>query len=130
MEINSIRHDNIEITHQSSDILKCGICHTEIVTSATIYQEGFHFGVVCEKCYKSNSPEDLELMSNMFLAFGGYFGKLKTSDFSLYKILEQIASKVQKKENVEELHIKYMHQALLNGITPKQFVQGLRIILE
>ena len=112
------------------DIVKCGICHTEIVSSASIYQEGFHFGLVCEECYKNNSPEDLELMANMFIAYGGYFGKLKIADFSLNKLLEQIVSKVENKENVEELHFTYMHHALLNGITPKQFVQGLRILLE
>jgi hypothetical protein len=130
MEINSIRHDAIEVPHQRKELLKCGICHNEIVSSASIYQEGFRFGVVCQTCYTSNSPEDLELMANMFLAYGGYFGKIKASDFSLYKMLEKIASKVQKKENVEELHITYMHCALLHGITPKQFIQGLRIILE
>ncbi len=130
MEINTISPNNIEIPHKRRAKLECGICHGEIISSASIYQEGFNFGVVCKQCYVNNSPEDIELMANMFLAYGGYFGKLKNPDFSLYKLLDQIVSKVENKENVEELHIKYMHHALLNGVTPKQFIQGLRILLE
>jgi hypothetical protein len=130
MEIKTINLDNIEIPHTRNRRVLCGICHSEIISSASIYQEGFNFGVVCKECYENNPREDLELMANMFLAYGGYFGKIKNSDFSLYKLLEQIVSKVENKENVEELHIKYMHHALLNGVTPKQFIQGLRILLE
>ena len=130
MELNTLTPNDIEIPHKRYVKLECGICHCEIVSSASIYQEGFNFGVVCKKCYENNSPEDIELMANMFLAYGGYFGKLKNPDFSLYKLLKQIVSKVENKENVEELHIKGMHYALLNGVTPKQFIQGLRILLE
>ena len=130
MEINTISPHEIEIPHKRKVNLECGICHSEIFSSASIYQEGFNFGVVCKQCYEKNSPEDLELMANMFLAYGGHFGKLQNPDFSLYKLLDQIVSKVENKENVEELHIKYMHHALLNGVTPKQFIQGLRILLE
>lgn len=128
MEMNSV--PIVRTSHFTQEKVKCGICRNEITRGASIYQEAFSFGVVCEKCYKANSPEDLELMANMFLAFGGYFGKLQPKDFSLYNILEIIASKVQNKENVEELHIKYMHHALLHGVTPKQFITGLRIMLE
>ena len=128
MEINSLSTEPTPPLTQEA--VRCGICRNNLKRGASIYQEGLTFGVVCEQCYKKNSQEDLELMANMFLAYGGYFGMLENSDFSLYNILKQIASKVENKENVEELHIKYMHQALLNGITPKQFVQGLRILLE
>ncbi len=128
MEINSLSTE--PTPHLSQEKVKCGICKNNLKRGASIYQEGLTFGVVCEQCYKKNSQEDLELMANMFLAYGGYFGMLKNSDFSLYNILKQIVSKVENKENVEELHIKCMHQALLNGITPRQFVQGLRILLE
>ena len=130
MELNTITPNDIEISHKTDVKLECGICHSEIVSSASIYQKGFNFGVVCKHCYENNSPDDLELMANLFLAYGGYFGKLKNPDFSLYDMLETIVKKVENKENVEELHIKYMHHALLNGITPKQFIQGLRILLE
>lgn len=111
--------------------LKCGICHREITRGATIYQEGFHFGVVCTECYKKNSEEDLELMANMFFAYGGYFGKLKGSNFSIYKALKEILDEFQvTKESisVEEVNIKMMHRALLHGITPREFVEGLKIL--
>ncbi|MFX0001732.1 MAG: hypothetical protein ACFE9Q_11255 [Candidatus Hodarchaeota archaeon] len=131
MEINSI--DSGSSQHQLNNIIKCGICHAEIENSATIYQDGLHFGVVCEKCYKTNSREDLELMANMFLAYGGYFGMIKDSNYSLYKTLKRVVSQISTKEkdiSVEKLNIKLMHQVLLHGITPHQFIQGLKILLE
>ena len=131
MQTNSI--DSGSSPHHLNHIIICGICHAEIENSATIYQEGLHFGTVCEKCYKTNSREDLELMANLFLAYGGYFGMIKDSNFSLYTTLKMVTSKMNAKEkdiSVEKLNIKLMHQVLLHGITPHQFIQGLKILLE
>ena len=91
MEINSI---NAESTpHITHDMVKCGICRDEIKRGASIYQEGLTFGVVCESCYKNNSQHDLELMANLFLAYGGYFGKLKQNKFSVYKTIKKLMAK-------------------------------------
>ena len=131
MEINSI---NTEPTpHTTHESVKCGICRNEIQRGASIYQEGLSFGVVCEKCYKNNSHEDLELMANLFLAYGGYFGKLKEEKFSVYKTLKKLISRIQpgkKPDTLIDLNIKMMHQALLYGVTPQQLIQGLKILLE
>ncbi|MFX0005449.1 MAG: hypothetical protein ACFFA7_06200 [Promethearchaeota archaeon] len=130
MEINSI---NIEpTTHLSRDVIKCGICRNEIKRGASIYQEGLSFGVVCEECYKNNSQEDLELMANLFLAYGGYFGKLKQNKFSVYKIIKKLMVKFQPGKDLDSLidiNIKMMHQALLYGVTPQELIQGLKILL-
>jgi hypothetical protein len=131
MEINSI---NTEPTPQlTHELVKCGICRNEIKRGASIYQEGLTFGVVCEKCYKNNSQEDLELMANLFLAYGGYFGKLKEKKFSVYKTIKQLISKIQpgkEPDTLIEMNIKMMHQALLYGVTPQELIQGLKILLE
>lgn len=131
MEINSI---NTEPTpHLTHELVKCGICRNEIIRGASIYQEGLTFGVVCEKCYKNNSQEDLELMANLFLAYGGYFGKLKQNKFSAYKTIKKLMSEIQpgkEPDTLIELNIKMMHQALLCGITPQELIQGLKILLE
>ena len=131
MEINSI---NTEPTpHISHEEVKCGICRNEIKRGASIYQEGLTFGVVCEKCYRSNSQEDLELMANLFLAYGGYFGKLKEKKFSVYKTIKKLISNIQpgkEPDTLIEMNIKMMHQALLYGVTPQELIQGLKILLE
>ena len=126
MEANSI---NSDVAHTHNVIL-CGICHAEITNEASVYQEGLHLGVVCADCYKNNSKEDLELMANMFFAYGGYFGKLKEADFSVYKVLKELTSEIQEAPSIEEINIKMMHRALLHGVTPHQFIEGLRMLLE
>ena len=127
MELNSIKSDQ-SIAHQVHNGVRCGICRHNIEKGATIYQEGVNFGVVCEDCYKHNSPEDIELMANLFLAYGGYFGMIKDSKYSLYKVLTSLTSGNNENDSILELNIKMLHQALLHGVTPHQFVQDLRIM--
>jgi hypothetical protein len=128
MELNSIHaKTSTRITLQQ---VKCGICRNEIRRGASIYQEGITFGVVCEDCYKSNSPEDIELMANLFLAFGGYFGQYKSEKYSLYESLKNYIEPGKNKKKVDTLNIQLMHNALLHGITPHQYIQSLKILSE
>ena len=129
MELNSI-HSGKSIPHQAHDGVRCGICRNHLGREARIYKEGLSFGVVCEECYKDNSPEDLELMANLFLAYGGYFGMIKDSEYSLYKVLMSLTSGNNENESILELNIKMLHQALLHGVGPHQFIQGLKILVE
>ncbi|MFW9874629.1 MAG: hypothetical protein ACFFG0_16100 [Candidatus Thorarchaeota archaeon] len=129
MEINSINTE--PTTHITHEIIRCGICRNEITRGASIYQEGLTFGVVCEQCYKSNSTEDLELMANLFLAYGGYFGKLKSKKFSVYKTIKKLIAEYQKNTEPNlliEMNIKMMHQALLYGVTPQELIQSLKTL--
>ena len=118
---------------KSSHTVKCGICHGEIVDRAQIYQAGINLGVVCSECYKHFSAEDLEMMANMFIAYGGYFGMLKDSDFSLVKTLEIVLKnglKEKKIVNTEQINIRLMHKALLHGISPEEYIQNLSVLVD
>jgi len=125
---------NSEIRHNYTHIsIKCGICRLEIKKGAQIFQEGLHFGIVCSQCHDSISKEDLELMANMFLAYGGYFGKLNDPRISIGVILEELVkeNKIDKKfVSIEELNIKLLHSALLHGLTPQQLIRGLEILIK
>ncbi|MBA7543779.1 hypothetical protein ES705_36119 [subsurface metagenome] len=108
------------------DSVNCGICRREIIQEAAIFQEGLHFGVICSECYINNSEEDIELMSNMFLAFGGYFGMLRDPDYSIYEMLKDLVSKIHDNKNTMssvEMKIRLFHTALLHGITPREFAE-------
>lgn len=129
MELNSINSEQ-SLTHNQHDGIKCGICRNEFKKGARIYQKGLSFGVVCEECYKNNSSEDLELMANLFMAYGGYFGIRKESDYSLYKVLKTLTSGDNGNGSIIELNINFLHQALLHGISPSQFRQGLKLLLD
>ena len=111
--------------------VKCGICHMEIVDRAQIYQAGLNLGVVCSKCYKKFSVNDLEMMANMFIAYGGYFGMLREAKFSFLRILEKILEEFHEGDaiNSEQLNIKLMHKALLHGISPEKYVDRLNLLV-
>jgi len=131
MEINSIVKD--PTPHFTHETIKCGICRTELQRGASIYQEGLSFGIVCEKCYKNNSSDDLELMANLFLAYGGYFGMKKRSEFSLYKEIKKLTAKIQPgktPDSLISLNIKMLHRAVLYGVTPQEVILGLKILIE
>ena len=108
------------------DTIKCGICNRKIEHEATIFQEGLSFGVICSECYANNSEEDIELMSNMFLAFGGYLRMLKDPDYSIYEMLKDLIGKIHDNKTTVssvEMKIRLFHTALLHGITPREFAE-------
>ncbi len=117
----------------TSQTIRCGICYSDVKRNAKIYQDGVRFGVVCSKCHDNIPKDDLELMANMFTAYGGYFGKLKSANFSLYEMLKELISEFNinsEEVPVDKLNIEMMHRALLHGVTPQEFIRGLEIILE
>lgn len=113
--------------------VECAICRSRINAEVKIKRLGRSFGVVCRDCSEEFSDKDLELMHNMFIAFGGHFGKLGGSKEETYKRIEEIARSYEKEgkeaANVES-DIKTMHRAFLYGISPVQLVQGLKMLLE
>jgi len=129
MELNTVNTGQ-SITQNHHVGIKCGICRKEFRKGASIYKKGLSFGVVCEECYNNNSSDDLELMANLFMAFGGYFGMRKDSDYSLYKALKTLTSGNNANGSIIELNINLLHQALLHGVSPSQFRQGLKLLLD
>lgn len=62
--------------------VECSICRSCESAEVKIKRLGRSFGVVCGDCSEEFSDKDLELMNNMFTAFGGHFGKLRASNRS------------------------------------------------
>ncbi len=123
----------IDSKTQIENGLKCGICRNQIGINVRIYQEGLNFGVVCPTCHENNSKEDIELMANMFLAFGGYFGILKKKRLSLVKTLETLINEVpidNEFPTVGDINVKLLHRVFLHGIIPQQYIAGLEELLE
>lgn len=109
--------------------INCVICHKDAKQNPKIVKLGTDFGVICEQCATSFSKDEIELMHNMFIVFGGYFGKLETSQTSQYKILKEFVEDTQGviQSNLA-IDVKLQHRAFLHGISPRQFVQGLRVL--
>jgi hypothetical protein len=113
-----------ELESDSHSLETCGICHGKIKQGAAIYNEGFHIDIICPKCYSRNSEKDIELIANMFLAFGGYFGILRDPLFPVNEMLKCFLKEIQSNKGTmpsECLKIKLLHTALLHGVTPEDF---------
>lgn len=107
---------------------QCAICAG---VSVKILRLGSNFAVVCKKCLKIFSLSDLELMHNMFVAFGGYFGRYASTKEESYQALKKIAKEyAQSGRDVTKIEsdVKNLHRAFTHGITPVQLVQGLRVL--
>ena len=109
-------------------LAKCAICDG---TSVKIVRLGHAFAVVCKYCLDTFSRKELELMHNMFLAFGGFFGKNTNSKEETYQELKKIAAEyAQSGKDITKIEndVKNLHRAFIHGITPMQLVQGLRVL--
>ena len=116
-----------------SNSLKCAICRADIKNNTNIYQSKHNFGIVCSNCYQKFSIKDIEWMLNIFLAYGGYFAKLKDQNFSLERYLCNLAEYLRKNEktlDINELNIKFIHEILLHGITIQEYQKKLESFLK
>ncbi|MHA2180303.1 MAG: hypothetical protein ACXAAH_02635 [Promethearchaeota archaeon] len=113
-----------ELERNSHGLESCGICCRKIKQGAATYHEGFHIEIICPQCYSRNSKKDIELIANMFLAFGGYFGMLRDPQFPVNEMLKCFLKEIQANKGTiqsECLKIKLLHLALLHGATPEEF---------
>ena len=113
--------------------VKCVLCRSNTNSYFKIKKIGMSFGIVCEDCLRSFTDKEMELIHNMITAFGGHFGLLSNSKETSYSKLKEIAEdyKTLNKDiaNIEN-DIKTLHSAFLYGITPRQLVQGLKLLID
>ena len=113
--------------------VRCVLCQSNTNSNFKIKKIGMSFRIVCEDCLRSFSDEEMELIHNMFTAFGGNFGLLSDSKETSYSKLKEIAEdyRTSNKDvaNIEN-DVKTLHLAFLYGITPKQLVQGSKLLID
>ena len=91
-----------------------------------MYQTSLKFGVICRLCRKRFSDEDIEMIVNIFFAFGGYFGKFEKSEFSIDDVIIEFAEQLNAgNTNLHSQNIKMWHKVLTHGITPEEFLREL-----
>ena len=107
--------------------IKCAICRAEVKDRHQMYQTSLSLGIVCRECRKRFSKEDIEMIANMFLAYGGYFGQFKRDDLSIDNLIIKFAHRIDLgKETLTSTNIKMWHEVLTHGITPKEFLKTLK----
>ncbi|TFG01389.1 MAG: hypothetical protein EU539_14090 [Promethearchaeota archaeon] len=113
--------------------LKCAICHECINQNSNYFQSKCSFNLICEDCSRRFSEEDIELVISIFFLFGGYFGKTKKLKFSILEVLGNLINHFENdgdEMKLDSINIRLLHQALLHGITPQEFVKKVEFIAE
>jgi len=96
-----------------------------------MYQSSLKLGVVCGSCRKRFSNEDIEMIVNIFFAFGGYFGKFDKSKFSIDSTIVEFAEQLDNREvNLHSANVRMWHKVLTYGISPKEFLEELSLYIE
>jgi len=109
-----------------SNQIKCSICRADIKDRHALYQSSIKMGVICKHCRERFSKEDIEMIMNMFFAFGGYFGQFDKSEFSLDDLIAEFAEQLDAGNSTFHIqNVKMWHKILTHGIAPKEFLKEL-----
>ncbi len=111
--------------------IKCSICRADIKDRNALYQSSLKLGVICKPCRQRFSKDDIEMIVNMFFAFGGYFGQFEKSEFSIDDTIVEFAEQLDASNSTFHLqNVKMWHKILTHGIAPKEFLKELSMIVD
>ncbi len=113
-----------------SDQIRCAICRGDISNHTNTYQSTVNYGIICSKCITMFKKEEIEIALNFFLLYGGYFGQYKQTEFSLIERLVELVEEEGEPFNFEITNMKLLHEALIHGITPREFNRSLEAFLK
>ena len=114
--------------NSSSEHIKCTICHADIKTRDNLYQTTFTMRTICCQCRQRFTVDDIEMISSLFLVYGGYFGQLK-SDVAIEELIAEFVRNLDKGKEFHQIHLELWHKVLLHGLTPDQFIEGINRFL-
>ncbi len=114
-----------------SNGIKCSVCRVDIKERHKMYQTSLKLGVICKSCRKLFSDEDIEMIVNMFFAYGGYFGKYDKSEFSIDDVIAEFAEQLSVgNTTLHSQNVRMWHKVLTHGITPQEFLKELSAFSE
>ena len=114
-----------------SNQIRCSICRADIKDRHELYQSTLKLGVICKTCRERFSEEDVEMIVNLFFAFGGYFGQFDKSEFSIDEMVIEFAEQIDAGNSTFHLqNVKMWHKILSHGIAPKDFLKELSMYVD
>lgn len=118
-------------TPKISSKFKCSICRADIKERQKAFQSSLTLGIICDMCRQRFSDEEIEMIINIFFAFGEYFGARDRSKFSMKDTIIEFAIDLNEgKADFHSQNIKMWHKVLAHGITPKEFIKELSMYAE
>jgi hypothetical protein len=111
-----------------TSMIQCGLCRNPIIDLSSVFQSKSSFIPICKKCKCKFSTNDIEMTLNIFAAYGGYFGKENAEQFSVKEWLSKtLKNRSERDPNL--INMRLMHQALLHGYTPSEYIEKLKDLL-
>ena len=98
---------------------KCAVCDQTIKGNANYRHNIVGLWLVCKECRARFSKDEITLMINLFIAYGGYFGRDEQVQEGLTFQQKLELLNIQDKEFMRK-NAKPLHDALLLGISPAQ----------
>jgi len=126
---NQTRIISSEISLQKE--LKCSICRRNIKINANMFQTKLRLEFICDNCYLNHSKEELNLILNLFDAYGGYYGCEKDINAQNSEIIKKLAIEIKRKTrnnsiDLDSFKLKIIHKALLRGISLELYEKELK----
>jgi len=115
--------------HALQATIRCALCRADITHSPKRFQLTSNYGLICVRCRNRFTEEDLIIIADLFFIYGGYFGKYPRHKFDLLSRMITILEKQRRPSDVEASNTQLLHQALLHGITPKEFHEMVRAMV-
>ena len=107
----------------------CAVCRNNISDLSNVYYSRTTFSYVCIDCRKRFCSDDIELILNLLVGYGGYFGKLRVSDegdCSTGIVITNFLNENKKAAfTIDELLKRLLHQFILYGYTPEDYIRHL-----
>lgn len=118
-------------TPKISSKLKCSICRADIKDRQKVYQSSLNLSIICNNCRQRFSDEEIEMIVNVFFAYGEFFGARERSKFSLRDTIVEFAIDLNEgKADFHSQNVEMWHKVLCHGITPKEFIEKLSLYVE
>lgn len=115
--------------HKGEKLLKCGICRGNI-PERSIRQSDPSLPIICSNCYENFTAEEVFLMTNLFVIYGGYFGQKRSTEFSFITSLKTFYKVQSSMQDFDEINAQLYHSALLHGISLQECSNKLKTFLD
>ena len=131
LNLNFFAEFNMKCQPLNSDQSFCFICNSKLVNDFKHQNLSQKPEFVCSNCLQNFSDEEIQIITHLLRKFGGFFGKFKTEKIGITQIASDLMNKLKRMKNFSlliEINESYLHNALLHGYNPKDFIEELKKI--
>lgn len=131
LNLNFFAEFNMKCQPLNSDQSLCFICNGKLVNDFKHQNISQKPEFICHNCLQKFSDEEIQTITYLLRKYGGFFGKLKAEKVEITQIASDLMNKLERMKDFSlliEINENYLHNALLHGYTPQDFIEELKEI--